>query len=493
MTALRALVAALALAAWTLPAAAQDYRIRLDARAQAISYRGLAPDSIDAALAVPTASGGLVTPDGFALRCNNGPYCYYLRPGPELRALPVAVSASMVLWGLGVEGLAVRATGRLVTDAGGDAPWPGTTPNAQLLEGYVEYQRSPVTLRVGRQLVASRLEPIGFDGGWLKVRWDDAALELTGYGGWGLGQAAAVTASNPALNPLDEWRPRDRQILGGAEATWRFRWIDARAEYRREIDPADGNFVSERAALSLGAQVGPFRASGGTQYNMAEGKMGTTDLALTYLQPRYSVTVGARRYVPFFSLWTLWGAFSPVPYNSVSASAQVRPNGWLSLNARGESYRYDDAEINTSIVPRLEAGGWRMSTGATATVGTAWTLEGSFGLERGPGAAGRFTDASVTWAPSAVFSVDLYAGSLARPLELRYYDATSRWIGGRGEWQFSPQHRVWCDAALVSDDRYRPDASASSLSQLRLRAGFSVAVGSGADRTPLPRARPLPR
>ena len=489
MTRACALILAVVLATWTAPGAAQSYRVRVDARAQAVSFRGLVSDSIAAALVVPAASGGLETPDGHAVRCGAGEYCFFSRPGAVLRGIPVTTSASVVLWGLGAAGLSVHATGRFVADVGRDQVWPGTNPSAQLIEGYLEYQRSSVVARAGRQLVASRLEPLGFDGGWLKVRWDDASLEFAGYSGWGLGQAVAVPAPSPALNPLDEWRPRDRQIVAGAEAAWLSRDLDVRAEYRREIDPQDDYFVSERTALSLGARVAVFRAAGGLDYNIAEGHLGSADVTLTYLHPRVSVSGGARRYVPYFSLWTLWGAFSPTPYNAANVSAQVRPTAWLSLHGRGERYRYESADISTALVPQLQDRGWRASAGATATPSPRWTLGGNYGLELGPGAAGRFADGAVTYAPSEQFSFDLYGGTMARPLELRYYDATSRWIGGRVEWQLSAPRRVWGDVALVEDDRQRPDASASSLAQVRLRGGLSLTFGSRGDRTPLPPAR----
>ncbi len=469
---------------------AQDYRVRLDTRAQAVSLRSLVSDSIEATLVVPAASGGLETPDGHAVRCGGGAYCYFLRPGTILRGVPLTTSASVVVWGLGTEGLAFRATGRLMADLGGDLVWPGSDPSAQLIEGYLEYERSAVIVRAGRQLVSSRLEPMGFDGGWLRYRWNSAALEVTGYGGWGLGQASAVSVTSPALNPLDEWRPRDRQIVAGAEATWLYRNnVDLRAEYRREIDPQGHYFVSERTAFSLGAHVAAFRVSGGLDYNIAEGHLGSGDFTLTYMRPRLSVSGGVRRYRPYFSLWTLWGAFSPVPYNAVNASVQARPTGWLTLHARGERYRYESADVTTALVPRLQDRGWRASTGATATLGPRWTLTGNYSLEHGPGAAGRFADGAVTYAPDERFSFDVYGGTMARPLELRYYDAASRWIGGRGEWSFGAQRRVWADVALVDDERRRPDASASSLAQVRLRSGLSLAFGSRADRIPLPPAR----
>jgi hypothetical protein len=493
MTPPRALIAACALAAWSAPVAAQDYRVRIDARAQAVAFRGLVADSIPVGEAVPNANGGFETVDGHAVRCGAGTHCHFFRPGPELRGVPVTVLASVAMWGFGVEGLALRASGRFVGDLGGDDVWPATEPSAQLIEGYLDYVRSAFIARAGRQLLASRLEPMGFDGGWLRYRWERTSLEFTGYGGWGLGQAAVVAASNPALNPLDEWRPRDRQIVAGAEAAWLYRNVDLRAEYRREIDPEDDNFVSERTAMSLLARAGSFRATGGFDYNIADANWGSADLTLTYLRPLYSASVGVRRYRPYFSLWTLWGAFSPVPYNAMNAAVQLRPIPWLSVHARGERYRYEETEVSTGLVPRLEDRGWRASTGAVATLSPHWTLDASFGVERGPGASARFADGSAAWTPNERLSLEVYGGALARPLEFRFYDATSRWIGARAQWQLSEQRRVWADLARVGDDRDRPDASASSLAQFRLRGGVSVAFGSGADRTPLPPARPLHR
>jgi hypothetical protein len=487
------LIAACALLLRTPAVHAQDYRVRLDARAQSVWFRGLISDSILATAAVAGANGGLETPDGHAVRCAAGEYCYFLRPGPALRGAPVSTAASIIMWDLGVEGLSFRATGRVLANLGSDEAWPGTEPSAQLIEGLLEYQRSALIARAGRQLVSSRLESIGFDGGWLRYRWDRASLELTGYGGWGLGQASAVSPLSPALNPLDEFRPRDRQIVAGAEAAWLYRNVDVRGEYRREVDPQDDYFVSERTALSFGALIRALRLNGGFDYNIAEGHWGNADLTLTYLRPRFSVSGGARRYRPYFSLWTLWGAFSPVPYNAVNISAQARPMEWLSLHGRAERYRYESAEISTALVPQLEDRGWRTRIGGNARMNARWSLDGSYGLEHGPGASARSVDAALTFTQSERLTLDVYGGTLARPLELRFYDATSRWIGGRFQWQRSEQQRVWGDAARVSDDRDRPDASASSLDQFRVRAGISLAFGSGADRTPLPPARPTPR
>ena len=496
MTPRRAWIAATALAVWAVsiaPLGAQNYRVRLDARGQAVSFRDLVVDSVLASTVVTGPTGGLVTPDGYAVRCSGGSYCYFTRPGDALRGIPVSTSASVILWGLGVPGLTINATGRLVADLGPDEVWPATDPAGQLIEGYVEYRRPSIIARGGRLFLASRLEPLGFDGASVGGRFRDGSIEVTGYGGWGLARAAVLPITSPALNPLDEFRPAKRQIVLGAEAAWRSSIYDARAEYRREVDPQDHNIVSERTALSVGAQLAPFHVSGSIDYNIAEALVGSADVVVTYIQPRFTVTGGARRYKPFFSLWSLFSAFSPVPYNAVNASADFKATRRLTLHGRGELYHYQNAEVSTALVPDLEEAGWRSSGGGTLTLNPQWSVDANLGLEHGPGAASRFADGALRWSPNAKYTFDVHGGALDRPLELRFYDATSLWVGARGERQFGSDYRLWAEAQVVHDERDRPDPGASSLSQFRIRTGVSASFGTNADRLPLPPARPTRR
>lgn len=467
---------------------AQSYQVRLDTRGQMVRFQGLIADSVPASAVVTNASGGLVSADGFAVRCTGGAYCHYFRPGDIRRSAPITATATLSAWGFGVEGLALHATGRLVRDAGPDRSWPGTEPAAQLIEGYLEYRRPALAVRAGRQLVASRLEPVGFDGVTVRARWDRTNLEVAAYGGWGLAQAAAIPVLDPALNPLDEWRPDDRQQVAGVEATWTAPYADLRAEYRRELDPFDGSYVSERAALSLSARRGPLLVNGGLDYDIVDARVGSGDLSATLVHPRASVTVGARRYRPFFNLWTLWGAFSPVPYHAVHVASAWRPLSWLRLTARGERYRYTDAEVSTALVTGLQDRGWRASAGVTGEWSEHGSMRLGYALEHGPGAAGEYLDAALSIVPRPSLALDVYGGWLARPLELRFADATSRWIGGRLQWEFGSGRSVWTDITQVRDTRDRPDAAALHLGQLRTRAGLSLAFGT-ADRRWLPPAR----
>lgn len=486
----RALGLALAaLVAVTTVLPAQGYRVRMDLRAQGVSYRGATLDSVLLADVVTGPTGGPVSPDGFAVRCLAGPHCYFYRPGSTVRAIPVSAGANLVVWGLGVRGMSLHATARAVGQAGDEDSWPTLDPAVQLLEGFLEYHRSDLLARAGRLLVSSRLEPVGMDGGWARLRWDRTSLELTGYGGWGLGQAAVVPITSPALNPLDEWRPRDRQLIGGVELAWLPGPADLRAEYRREVDQETNEDVSERAAFSAVAQVtGSIRANGGFDWNVAEGHIGSADLSLTWVGSRVQLAAGGKRYRPYFSLWTLWGAFSPVPYHAVHGSAQVRAVDWVTVRVRGERFWFLDHEATTPLTT-VETRGWRTSAGLSLTPAGRFQADLSGLAEFGPGASSRSFDATVRYRATEDLSVAVYGGALERPLEFRFADATGRWFGGRADWQVGNRWRVWGDAAWVDQDRQRDDAAAWEMDQVRLRAGLTLTFGSEADRAPLPPAR----
>src|SRR5688500_13421607 len=120
MTGRDLVIAVLMIAALGGSAGAQGYRVRLDASSQAVSFRGLLSDSIPVAQVVSGPGGALQTPDGHAVRCGAGDWCHFFRAGPALLGVPFTTSANLVMWGLGIEGLTVRATGRLLADLGAD-------------------------------------------------------------------------------------------------------------------------------------------------------------------------------------------------------------------------------------------------------------------------------------------------------------------------------------------------------------------------------------
>lgn len=474
------------------PLAAQGYRLRLDTRYQSVSFRGIDTDSVLASAVINPPGSGPRTADGFAVDCTGGGrYCYFYRPGARLRGQPMSTNADLTLWGLGVPGLTVHAAARAITDLSANSTWAGTEPNLQLMEGYAEYAATRLTARAGRQIVSGRLGYQGFDGALATLRLPRSGLDLTAYGGWGLARATALPVTSPALNPLDDFQPRDRQLMVGADVAFRHRLVDLRGEYRREVDPAVDYFVSERAAATADLHVAPrFRVSGGAEYDFANGWWGSAEASVNYLGRKFYLSAEGKRYRPFFDLWTIWGAFSPVPYRSIRGSGGVEPLKGLWIRGQAERYWFDNAEISSPLVTRLEDRGWRAGLQAVATLDPRWTLEGGYRIEFGPGASSRSFDGGLTFRPSDRWSVGVRGGTLDRPLEFRFSDAKVNWVLGSADVRLSSRFRVVSDLGWYGDKRNRPDAAAFDLNQVRVSTRLVMSFGSDADRLPSARRAP---
>jgi hypothetical protein len=473
---------------------AQGYRVRLDTRAHAAAFRGVRPDSVLATDVVLAPSGGLQTTDGFFVRCPAGvSHCFFFRPGAYQQGGPLVMSADVTVWGFGVRGLSLRANGRAGVDLGRANAWPATDP-AQLLEAYAEYAGRGLTGRVGRQLVSNRLGVIGFDGARAVVRPSTSGIEAEGYIGWGLARATALSVSSSALNPLDEFQPRRRQVTAGAGVGWSARPATVRLEYQREVDMQSRQFGSERAALS--GELRPFSrwsVAAGVEYDLANTWFGNGEATLRYTAPWLTAVIGARQYRPHFNLWTIWGAFSPVPYRAVNASLWVRPVPKLELRARWERFAFSPAETETPLV-QVDDDGWRFGLGASLRPNRVWTLDAGYREEYGPGASSHGFEGGISATPFPELSLSVYGATLDRPLEFRFEEAGVNVVGLDAEWRPNPQLRFTLGGAHYMEDRRRPDAGAFDWNQTRLNAGVTLFLGSAADHTPLPRAlRTRPR
>lgn len=472
-------------------ARAQGFRLRVDTRLQAAAYRGVTLDSIPAGDTVSGPSGGPYTPDGFAVQCSGGAsYCRFFRPGPTVHSTPITTTADLTLWGLGVPGLSVRATSRLAGDLSSADNWPGTDSHAQLLEGYADYTDEHVSAQLGRQAVPSRFGFTGFDGGRLTVRTGQHGLELSGYGGWGLARGVALPVTSPALNPLDDFQPRERQLVAGGSAGWAATRFDVRLSYLREVDPRVDYFVGERAGVDLAIRPATgWSLVGGADYDLAAGWWGSAEATLGYSAPsgRVAATLGARRYRPHFDLWTIWGAFSPVPYRAGQVSLAVTPVDRLRVRVHGERYEYDNTETATPLVS-FETSGWRFSWGATYFASSAWTLDAGYESEFGPGASSRGFEGSVSYAAGERLSLVVNAATLDRPLEFRYDDPSLKQYGVQAVYRASPRALFQLDASRYVENRRRPDAAAFDWDQLRCSARVVLLFGRGADFANLPPA-----
>ena len=472
-------------------AAGQSWRLRFDASAQRVAFRGLSADSIPEALATTGPTGGPVSPDGFAVYCIGDGFCRFYRPGPVRRGIPAGASTDLTMWGLGVRGLSLHLSTRLLGDLSGDRLWPGTAPAVRLVEGYAEYVRGGLTARAGRTLEQGRLGSSGggLDGARVSVRVERLDLTLGGYLGWGLARGTILTVTSPAVNPLLDFQPGNRQVVAGATAAVRWRALDAQAEYRREVDPGTDYFVSERAALSVQARPAQrVSVSAGGDYDLAQGRSGSADLLLSYTGLRSWLSLGARHYRPFFDLWTVWGVFSPVPYNAVNGSVAVRPIEKLQFSGRAEWFRYAAADVSTPSVS-LTDHGWRWSFDGSVMPDSSWTFQLGAHDEFRPGASSRGVDGRIRWQARRAIEVQLEGGRLERPLELRFQDAGLTWAAGSVDYRTGERLRLGLSVARYWDSRDRPDAAAFDWNQWRVSAVLSLTLRSNADRWVLPPAR----
>ena len=482
-------LAGLALLAPAAGADAQSWRLRFDARAQMAAFRGAVLDSVRATDAVAGPTGGPVSPEGIIARCPpTSPFCYFFRPGERRRGGPAVTSADLSMWGFGLRGLRVRVNARAGVDLGSADAWPGVDPEVQLLEGYAEYATDVATGRLGRQMLANRLGWAAFDGARVIGRLPRLGLDAEIYGGLGLARATALPVTSPALDPLDDFQPRSRQLLVGGALGWRGYGIDVRADYQREVDRDTRNFWSERIGVSGAWRIAPrWFASAGAEYDLSNSWFGTSEVDLRYAARTVSISATARQYRPYFPLWTIWGAFSPVPYRALHGMVQLSPARRLGVTVSSEYFRFAEAETETPLV-QVDQDGWRSSVSASYALGTRWRVAAGYRLEYGPGASVDGFEASATWRPDAGLTLQAYGATLTRPLEFRVTQTELRVLGAEAGWQLQPRLRVAIGGAHYHENRDRPDAAAFDWNQVRLNARVTWQLASERDRGALPPA-----
>jgi hypothetical protein len=254
------------------------------------------------------------------------------------------------------------------------------------------------------------------------------------------------------------------------------------------VDPRSNYFVSERAGVQgVLRPVRGLTVAAGADYDLASGWWGSAEASLAYAYRSVYARLGARRYRPHFELWTVWGAFSPVPYRSAEAMVAVTATPQLQLRARYERYEFEGSDANTPLFD-VEPDGWRWEVGGTVTPATGWTIDGAYRREFGPGAAAAGVAGSMTYAPSRRLSVTALASSVNRPLEFRFNEALVRSYGVDAAVEATSRVQVGLTLALYDETHGRPDAGAFDWDQFRVATRVVLLLGGGADYARLPPA-----
>lgn len=488
----RARSAILCAAALVAPAAvaAQGWRVRLDANAQSVSYRGWQMDSIPSGSVVSGPGGGPTTPDGYAVACDGGAYCVFFRPGGRQASTPGVVDADATMWGLDVAGLSLHGHARVGGDLGSGGAWPGPDRTFELVEGYADYDHGGWGLRLGRQITDGRLGRYGFDGLAATARDRSRRLTAQVYGGWGLGRAANVPVTSGALDPLNDFQPSRSQLFLGGAARYSGTAGDIAAEYLRLTDALHYGIDQERVGMSGDARIPrtPLALTADVQYDLAAGLWGSWDLGARWLARPVTVSATVRQYRPIFDLWSIWQAFSPLPYHAVDGAVSWTVVPRLSIQWQGERYWYPPAEVNTPLTSFTDHG-WRSSVAVSWLASDRVTTSAGWNAELGPGAGSQGWNGALTWRAGSRISLSAHGGTLDRPLEYRYDVASLAWYGASADLRLNERLRLGANLDRWNEDRSRPDAAGISWDQTRFSVSASWILVSDADRLPLPPAR----
>ena len=432
------------------PARAQGVMVSGATYAQYIELRPLALDSVPFAETDSAWGAYRFTKSGVLARCivPSVP-CTFFRSGGQQSLTAMMQDVDLTAWGLG-QGVSVHAELRARTAAGnGRDLWPQATQHFDALAAYVELDRELGRARLGRQWISSALGVFNFDGAAVTVR-PLRALTAQLYGGGALVEGLNRPVGADALSPVEDLPPTDGAYLIGAMAQLRPSGIGALGlQYQREIRRDRDGLYSERFAATGEAQLGWATWSGRLTRDIATGTY--NDLTASVRAPvghGVGATLTARRYSPYFDLWTIWGAFSPIAYTEYEGEARwANPSGTVLLGTSGGWRSYDDTFTGLATLP-LRHDGWRAGASATARVANTWTVVGDYHVNIGFGASGSDAALAVRWQQSDHVWLGLHGTAFQTIDEFQVGEGRVFGGGLEGAYQLTPQLRIVGDAYL---------------------------------------------
>lgn len=456
--------------------AAQDIRITGATWVQSIDLRPLRRDSV---LASATTGTGEVrrTADGQRVSCVEGTtFCRFLGNGPRETTRPFLQDLGVAAWGLG-EGISVHAHARFRESLGGAGPsWPRLGDRFDLLDAYIEVDRSRFRARLGRQWTLGGLGAYAFDGGALALRRD--WIDGEAFGGRALVQGLFEPYTSAEIGLVDDLPPETAAWLMGARVRVRAGASTAvTANYLRVLQDDRSGLYAERASVDASARVAGTRLTANYAVDLAS--LAVNELRLRGGRPfgRFDVALEVRRHRPFFELWTIWGAFAPVAFDEARATAGWRtPSGGLQLTASGARRRYEDAGTGLTSIP-LRNDGWRGSLDATWALEERWTINAGYGVDIGFGSSQGDGSAGVSWRGGDRVELGATATALQTIYEFRVGTGRVVGVGANGALRLTSDMRLRVDAG-VWRHRLTNDAPGQDWSQRRASARLEWAVGA---------------
>lgn len=476
------LLAAAALALTSSAAAAQGARL---AGTTSLRYLELRPMVDDSVRADSVAGGGFLreTSAGVVAYCRaDDAWCRYRRTQDDaIGALPLVQDLEASVWGLG-RGIHGHAHLRARTTAGEARDlWPQGDDPFDLLAAYVEIERADVRARLGRQWRGSGFGMASFDGAFVSWRApvQGGALAVDGWAGRSLLQGLAAPRSSGALASFEELAPKRDGILLGTELRWQPRaGRGASVAYQRELR-TDGSWLySERVAADASMRLGR-RGSldAALEYDLGAGWTNEARLGgqLSLLRD-LAANAEVRRYRPFYELWTIWGAFSPVGYREASGGLTWdRAQQRLTVGVDAGYRRYDETDEGIDALPMKEDG-WRLGLDAQWRPRTPVVLHAAWRTEIGFGASRTDVDGGARWQRDDDAWLGLRASSFQSAFEFRVGTGRVLGLGLDGGMRLRDDLRLAGDVALYRHT-YRDLAPATNWGQRRASLRLEWTMG----------------
>ncbi|MCU0648882.1 MAG: hypothetical protein MUF00_12850 [Gemmatimonadaceae bacterium] len=380
------------LVAGVAPLGAQGMRIRGTTTSRLLELRPFVSDSVLASTITDTSGGTQyrLAPNGLTVKCIEGEtWCRYRRSSERREsAVPVFQDLDITAWGLG-QGISAHAELRGRTAFGSDRDlWPRALDRFDVLAAYLEVAREKGQARLGRQWLTSGLGFYNFDGASVELRpW--RRLSLNAWGGVSLARGLNELRTSGEIAGIDEFPPEQDAYLLGAELRVRpTARSTASVMYQRELMRNRGGLFSERLAADGTLRTGRVQWEAAVEHDLAQQNLNNARLQLRLPTMRgVQVAVEGRRFRPFFELWTIWGAFSPVGFNEASLiSTWALPSRRLGGSLRGSWRQWDETNAglqSTSLRDR----GWRVAGDAAWRTSGALTVHGGYAIDIGLGAA----------------------------------------------------------------------------------------------------------
>jgi hypothetical protein len=455
------------LVATVTSAAAQGVRITGTTSLQAVDLRPLVEDSIPASLTTGTGPYR-TTADGLVVRCVEGePYCRFRRSGQREMVAPVVQDLRAVAWGFG-EGVSlqthVRARGSIGESS---VRWPRADDAFDVIEAWLEIDRPQLRARLGRQWTTGGLGVFNYDGVSLVIRRGQARFEA--LGGRSLVVGLNEPATGPELGAINDLPPDEDGWLLGASASAPLGTRGAAAMAWQRVIRADrAGLYSDRLSANATGRIFGIDAETAIAWDITGREVNNAQLRLARLvRTGTTASIEARRHRPYFEAWTIWGAFSPVAFDELRATADWRNTaGSLGVDVRGARRRYDETQAGLESTP-LRRDAWRAGIGAEWVRSSRWLVHADYDVDVGFGASQSDVVGGTRWMPDESRWIGVAGHLLQHIYEFRL--GTGRVAGVRIDagTRLTQSVQVVADAALYAH-RLTNAATSPDWSQRRI-------------------------